>query len=67
MSAALDAADADLSAARSASAREDFASASTKAGSARSKAADVSTGVASAVARYEELVEKNTPWYMRGS
>ncbi|MBT4608579.1 MAG: hypothetical protein HOC05_00970, partial [Gemmatimonadetes bacterium] len=63
----LDAADADLSAARSASAREDFAAASSKAASARTKADAVNMGVAGAVAKYEELVEKNTPWYMRGS
>ena len=61
----LDAADADLSAARSSVSGEDFDAASAKAASAKSKAATVSSGVEQAVARYNELVEKNTPWYMK--
>jgi len=61
----LDAADADLSAARSASSREDYDTASSKAASAKAKAGVVATGVDQAVAKYNELVEKNKPWYLR--
>jgi hypothetical protein len=61
----LDSADADLSAARSAVSREDFETATSKASGAQGKAAAVATGVETATARYHELVEANTPWYMR--
>ena len=61
----LDAAGADLSSARSAVGREDFASATSKANGAKSAAEAVAGGVAAATARYHELVEANTPWYMR--
>ena len=61
----LDAADADLSAARSAASREDYDTASSKASAASGAAGEVATGIEQAVARYNELVEKNTPWYMR--
>lgn len=65
--ASLDSADADLSAARSSVSREDFEGAMTKANGAKGKADAVVTGVATATARYHELVEANTPWYMRNS
>jgi len=63
--ASLDAADADLAAARASVSREDFDSAASKANGAKGKAAAVVTGVESATARYHELVQANTPWYMR--
>jgi hypothetical protein len=63
----LDSADADLSTARSAVSREDFETATSKASGAKDKAVAVATGVETATARYHELVEANTPWYMRSS
>ena len=63
----LDGADADLTAARSAVSREDFEGATSRAGSAKSKAEAVAAGVEQATARYHELVKANTPWYMRDS
>ena len=65
LGAALDAAGAALSAARSAAGREDYDAATSGARSAETKASGVASGVDAAVARYNELVEKNTPWYMR--
>jgi len=61
----LDAASAGLSAARSAASREDYDAASSGAKAAAAKATGVAGGVDQAVARYNELVENNTPWYMR--
>ena len=58
-------ADADLSAARSSVSRENFEEASSKASSARSSADAVAQGVQQAVAKYNELVEKNKPWYLK--
>ena len=63
----LDSADADLSTARSAVSREDFETATSTAAGAKDKAVAVATGVETATARYHELVEANTPWYMRTS
>ncbi|HCL28061.1 MAG TPA: hypothetical protein DIC52_06470 [Candidatus Latescibacteria bacterium] len=65
--ASLDSADADLTAARSSVSREDFEGATSTANGAKGKADAVVTGVATATARYDELVEANTPWYMRDS
>ena len=59
----LNGADADLGAARSAVAGENFEEADARANSAKQKAAQVENGVQMAVQRYQELVEKNTPWY----
>ncbi|MFH1569883.1 MAG: hypothetical protein ABIL09_17960 [Gemmatimonadota bacterium] len=61
----LDGADADLSAARTAAAREDYDTAAAKAASAKTKAVAVSAGVEQAVTKYQELVVKNRPWYLR--
>jgi hypothetical protein len=61
----LNGADADLGAARSAVASENFDQAKTRAGSAQQKAQDVSGGVQAATQKYEELVEKMRPWYDR--
>jgi len=61
----LNAADADLSTARSAVASEDFDQANSMAASAKQKAEVVENGVQAAVERYNELVEKNRPWYER--
>ena len=61
----LNGADADLSAARSAVASENFDQAKTRAGSAQQKAQGVDSGVQAATMKYEELVEKMRPWYDR--
>ncbi|MFT5374955.1 MAG: hypothetical protein ACI906_001778, partial [Candidatus Latescibacterota bacterium] len=61
----LNGADADLGAARSAVASENFDQAKTRAGSAQQKAQDISGGVQAATQKYEELVEKMRPWYDR--
>ena len=58
-------ADSELAAARVAVESEEFEEATAKASSAMSSAAAVAAGVEQAVARYHELVEKNTPWYLR--
>ena len=65
--ASLDSADADLSAARSSVVSEDFEGATATANGAKGKADAVVMGVETATARYHELVEANTPWYMRDS
>ena len=52
-------------AARVAVESEEFEEATAKASSAMSTAEAVAVGVEQAVARYHELVEKNTPWYLR--
>ena len=65
LGAQLDGADADLMSARTAVSGEDFDGATSKANGAKSKAESVASGVDQAVAKYEELVEKNTPWYMK--
>jgi len=59
----LNGANADLSAARSAVASENFETANSKAAAAKKMAEKVDNGVQMAVQRYNELVEKNTPWY----
>jgi len=61
----LDGADADLSAARSSVSKDDFDGATSKANGAKTKAESVASGVDQAVAKYNDLVEKNTPWYMK--
>ena len=61
----LNGADADLSAARSAVASENFDQAKTRAGSAQQKAQGIASGVQAATMKYEELVEKMRPWYDR--
>ncbi len=58
-------ADSDLAAARAAVEGEEFEEATAKANSAMSTAEAVAGGVEQAVARYHELVEKNTPWYLK--
>ncbi len=58
-------ADSDLAAARAAVDSEEFEEATAKANSAMSTAEAVASGVEQAVARYHELVEKNTPWYLK--
>ena len=65
MRADLSAADADLSAARSAVGSEDYANAETKAKSAEGKAVQISNGVQMAMQKYQELVEAARPWYDR--
>ena len=58
-------ADSELAAARVAVEGEEFEEATAKASSAMSTAEAVAVGVEQAVARYHELVEKNTPWYLK--
>ncbi len=58
-------ADSDLAAARAAVDSEEFEEATAKANSAMSTAEAVASGVEQAVARYHDLVEKNTPWYLK--
>ena len=58
-------ADSDLAAARAAVDGEEFEEATAKANSAMSTAEAVAGGVEQAVARYHDLVEKNTPWYLK--
>ena len=61
----LDGADADLMSAKTAVSGEDFDGATAKANGAKSTAESVASGLDEAVAKYNELVEKNTPWYMK--
>ena len=58
-------AESDLSAARSAVSREDFEAATSKATSAKSAAVEIAGAVQQAVVRYNDLVEKNKPWYLK--
>lgn len=58
-------ADSDLAAARAAIEGEEFEEATAMANNAMSTAETVAGGVDQAVARYHELVEKNTPWYLK--
>lgn len=61
----LGAAEADLGAARAAASREDFATASSKASSAKIAAENVSSGVEAATQKHAEMVEKMKAWYER--
>lgn len=61
----LKAADADLSAARSAVGSENFDGARTRANSAKSAADKVASGTQVAIDKYNEMKEKMTPWYLK--
>ena len=58
-------AESDLSAARSAVSREDFEAATSKATSAKGAAVEIAGAVQQAVVKYNDLVEKNKPWYLK--
>ena len=61
----LGSAEADLSAARAALSREDFAAATSQASSAKMTADAVSNGVEAAAMKHAEMVKKMKPWYER--
>ena len=61
----LSVAEAELGEAKSSVASEDFSNAEINAKSAQQKAQTIVTGVQSATAKYEELIEKMRPWYDR--
>jgi hypothetical protein len=61
----LSVAEAELGAAKSAVANENFSNAETNAKAAKQKAQMIVTGVENATTKYEELVEKMRPWYDR--